>query len=554
MNATTTTERLWWKEGVIYQVYPRSFCDSNGDGIGDLPGIIQKIPYLKRLGVDIIWLSPIYRSPNDDNGYDISDYQAIMPEFGSMEEFDQLLEEVHVHGMKLVMDLVVNHSSDEHPWFQASRQSKDNPYRDYYIWRPGKGEAPPNNWKSFFSGSAWQYDEQTDEYFLHLFTRKQPDLNWENPQLRQEIYAMMRFWLDKGIDGFRMDVIPLISKQPGLPDADWDALGADFGAAYANGPRLHEFLQEMHREVMTHYDMMTIGEGVGVTPEIANLYVGRDRQELNMIFHFGHMWQDFGPGGRMDPRPIELDKFLDVFKAWDQALGDQGWNSLYLGNHDFPRMVSRFGNEDRYRVESAKLLATLLFTMRGTPGIYQGDELGMTNTPFREIEDYRDVEMMNAYQEMKSEGGDEDRFLEVARFMGRDHARTPMHWNAAAQGGFSTGEPWIMVNPNFTEINAEKAEADPSSVFHYYRLLIELRKAELDLVYAPTEYQDFVAERVYAYRRLGAEYKFQILLNFSSSEVEVPETYLAGDLLIGNYQEQGPQLRPWEARVYRLDK
>lgn len=541
----------WWKEGVIYQVYPRSFQDSNGDGIGDLQGIIQRVPYLHRLGVDIVWLSPVYQSPNDDNGYDISDYQAIMAEFGRMSDFDTLLSALHERGMKLVMDLVVNHSSDEHRWFQEARKGKDNPYRDYYIWRPGRNGGPPNNWKSFFSGSAWEYDAATDEYFLHLFTRKQPDLNWENPQLRQEIYQMMRFWLDKGIDGFRMDVIPLISKPPGLPDVDWEKLGSDFGSAYANGPRVHEFLQEMHQEVMARYDMMTIGEGVGIAPEQANLYVGKDRGELNMIFHFGHMWMDFGPGGRMDPVEINLEDFLKVFETWEAALDNDGWNSLYLGNHDFPRMVSRFGDEGQYRIPSAKLLATLLFTLRGTPGIYQGDEIGMTNTPFERIDEYRDVEMMNAYREMQEQGGDEARFLEIARFMGRDHARTPMQWSDAPQAGFTDGEPWIRVNPNYPEINAAAAEADPKSIFHYYRQLIELRKQHLDLVYAPVNFQGFPAPKVYAYQRPGKPGTYQVLLNFSDEVQAVPAHLSEGELLISNYDDghDGP-MRPWEARVY----
>lgn len=548
---TTTYKRNWWKEGIIYQVYPRSFCDRNGNGIGDLKGILEKVPYLKQLGVDILWLSPVYQSPNDDNGYDISDYRNIMAEFGSMQDFDELLAALHQRGMKLVMDLVVNHSSDEHQWFVEAKKSKDNPYRNYYIWRSGNRDNPPNNWKSFFSGSAWEYDQSSDEYYLHLFTKKQPDLNWENPQLREEVYDMMRFWLDKGIDGFRMDVIPLISKPPGLPDADWDKLGSDFGAAYANGPRIHEFLQEMNREVLSRYDMMSIGEGVGITPEQANLYVGADRQELDMIFHFGHMWLDFGPGGRMDPKEIELEEFLNVFETWDKALGDRGWNSLYLGNHDFPRMVSRFGDEGTYRIESAKLLATLLFTFRGTPGIYQGDEIGMTNTPFDSIQEYRDVEMMNAYREMKDAGGDEAKFLEVARFMGRDHARTPMQWENKLHAGFSDVDPWIRVNPNYPEINAAAAEQQPDSIYHYYRRLISLRRQYLDLVYAPMEFQGFPAPRVYAYQRQGEQFTFQVLLNFSPDPQSVPDSFKQGEILISNYSQghDGP-MRAWEARVY----
>ncbi len=540
---------------MIYQVYPRSFKDSNGDGIGDLRGIIEQVPYLHRLGVNIIWLSPVYQSPNDDHGYDISDYRRIMPEFGTMADFDELLANLHARHMRLVMDLVVNHTSDEHHWFQEARKSKDNPYRDYYIWRPGRSDGPPNNWKSFFSGSAWEYDATTDEYFLHLFTRKQPDLNWENPQVREEVYSLMRFWLDKGIDGFRMDVIPLISKQPGLPDVDWDRLQSDFGAAYANGPRVHGFLQEMHREVLAHYDVMTIGEGVGIAPAQANLYVGRDRDELNMIFHFGHMWIDFGPGGRMDPRPFSLEEFTQIFETWDQALGHRGWNSLYLGNHDFPRLVSRFGDDQVYRSESAKLLATLLFTLRGTPGLYQGEELGLTNTPFRSIEEYRDVEMMNAYREMKEQGGDEARFLAIGRDMARDHARTPMPWTDGPQAGFTEGEPWIRLNDNYDRINAAQAEADPDSIFHYYRRLIRLRREHLTLVYGDTDYQRRVAPPLYSYRRWGEAEAFQVILNFSSQPQPIDPALTQGEWLIGNYANpQLGQLQPWEARVYRIPR
>jgi len=559
METSTTTATQpssnWWKEGIIYQIYPRSFHDSNGDGIGDLPGILAKVPYLKSLGVDIIWLSPVYQSPNDDNGYDISDYEAIMPEFGTMEDFDRVLEAVHAHDMKLVMDLVVNHTSDEHRWFQEARTSKDNPYRDYYIWRKGNPDgSPPNNWKSFFSGSAWEYSEETDEYFLHLFTKKQPDLNWDNPKVREEVYRMMRFWLDKGVDGFRMDVIPLISKRPGLPDADWDTLESDFGTAYANGPRIHAYLQEMHREVLSHYDIMTIGEGVGITPEQANLYVGADRKELNMIFHFGHMWLDFGPGGRMDPISIDLDRFMGIFEEWEKALGDQGWNSLYLGNHDFTRMVSRFGDDGVYWQQSAKLLATLLLSLKGTPGIYQGDEMGMTNTPFGGIEDYRDVEMMNAYREMKEANGDEQNFLEVARFMGRDHARTPIHWDDSPHAGFTQGEPWIMVNPNHKTLNAASQEHDPNSILNYYRSMIQFRKEHLVLTYGSTTFQPTGIKGLYAFQRFNGTDRLQILLNFSEKSHSIADAYRQGLRVMGNYGDASPDatLQPWEARIYRL--
>ncbi|MEO0471794.1 MAG: alpha-glucosidase [Bacteroidota bacterium] len=543
-------KRTWWKEGVIYQIYPRSFNDSDGDGVGDLKGILEKVPYLASLGIDIIWLSPVYQSPNDDNGYDISDYYNIMTEFGNMADFDQLLEAIHAHGMRLLMDLVVNHSSDEHEWFVQSRQSKDNPYRDFYHWRATPNGSPPNNWRSFFSGSAWEYDEPSGEYYLHLFTKKQPDLNWENPKLRQAVYDMMHFWLQKGVDGFRMDVIPLISKDLAFADKDWSKLESNFGTAYANGPRVHEFLKEMNQEVMAKYDIMTVGEAPGVSTEQAGLYVNEDRDELNMIFHFGHMFMDHGPGGRMDPIPIRLQDFTSVFEEWDAAVGKTGWNSLYLGNHDFPRMVSRFGNE-AYRVESAKLLATLLFTLRGTPGIYMGDEIGMTNTPFQRIEDYRDVEALNAWEEWKREGKDLDQFLEAGRSQARDHARTPMLWDNSQNAGFTHGTPWIMVNPNYTEVNVAAAEADPNSVLHYYRQLIKLRKAHLPLVYGEMKVLDTGNENIYAYEREFEGKTYQIFLNFSNQAQSINQDLPSKDLLISNYADHhSANLRPWEAIVF----
>jgi oligo-1,6-glucosidase len=548
-------QRKWWKEGVIYQVYPRSFQDSNQDGIGDLPGILRRIPYLQKLGVDILWLSPIYASPNDDNGYDISDYYQIMPEFGTMEDFDRLLASVHEHGMRLVMDLVVNHSSDEHTWFQQSRASKDNPYREYYHWHPPVNGGPPNNWRSYFSGSAWEWDEQTGEYFLHLFSKKQPDLNWENPVLRQEIYRMMRFWLDKGVDGFRMDVIPLLSKDLSWADKDWEVLGSDFGTAYANGPRLHEFIQEMNREVMAHYDVMTIGEAPGVRADQANLYVGKDRRELNMIFHFGHMFIDHGPEGRMDPKTFPLQTFTEVFETWDQALGNEGWNSLYLGNHDFPRLISRFGSET-YRVESGKLLATLLFTLRGTPGIYQGDEIGMINAPFGKIEDYRDIEALNGYREWMAAGKSEAVFLENGRTQARDHARTPMQWNSQAQAGFTEGEPWIMLNPSYPDINAEAAQQDPLSLYAYYQSLIRMRKSDLSWVYGETEFLRLDNPELYAYIRTGETSRYLVLLNFSDQTQAIPAELPAVKWQRSSYPGEIPgssaALRPWEARIAQL--
>jgi oligo-1,6-glucosidase len=546
--------RTWWKEAVIYQIYPRSFNDSNGDGIGDIPGIIEKLDYIKELGVDVIWLSPIYQSPNDDNGYDISDYYNIMDEFGTMDDFDALLKGIHERGMKLVMDLVVNHTSDEHKWFEESRKSKDNPYRDYYIWEP----EIPNNWQSFFSGPAWELDEQTGEYYLHLFTKKQPDLNWENPKVREEVYKMMRFWLDKGIDGFRMDVIPLISKRLDWPDADFSNFAKVVEEVYANGPRLHEFLQEMNREVLSHYDILTVGEAPGVPPELANLYVGESRKELNMIFHFGHMFLDWGTD-KYDYKDWNLNEFKDVFFTWHKALGEEGWVSPFLDNHDFSRMVSRWGNDGEYRVQSAKMLATLILSLRGTPSVYMGSEIGMTNVAFESIEDYDDVETRNAYKAYKEAGRDMDKFMEAVHKQSRDNVRTPIQWDDTDNAGFTTGTPWIGVNPNYTQINAQAVLADQDSIFYYYQKMLGVRKAHSTLVYGDFELIDQGSDQLFAYRRWDAEGEFFIYLNFSSEELRTlprPQTkYL--DLVIGNYSDAEQHeliLRPWEARVYRVIK
>ncbi|MEZ4829414.1 MAG: alpha-glucosidase [Bacteroidia bacterium] len=547
-------KKHWWKEGVIYQIYPRSFCDSNGDGIGDLNGIRSQLSWLKNLGVEIVWLSPVYQSPNDDNGYDISDYYRIMDEFGTMEDFEHLLAEVHSQGMKLVMDLVVNHTSDEHFWFQESKKSKDNPYRNYYIWRPPLNGGLPNNWKSFFSGSAWEWDENTGEYYLHLFSRKQPDLNWDNPEVRQEVYRLMRFWLDKGIDGFRMDVIPFISKPEGLPDKDWANM-PDYGVAYANGPRVHEYIKEMHREVLSHYDIMTIGEGVGISAEMANLYVGDDRGELNMIFHFDHMFIDHGQGGRMDPVGYSLNDFLAVFERWEKALGEKGWGSIYLGNHDFPRMVSRFGDDGKYWEKSAKMLATLVLTRKGTPCIYQGDEMGMTNTPFASIAEYRDIEILNAWKQLKKEEGDEKKFLSTALRQARDHARTPMQWTDGDYAGFSTHEPWIRVNSNVDKINAGIQMKDENSVYHYYRNLIGLRKQYNAWIYGETTVIPTGNEDIYAYIRTLADQEFLIMLNFSGKQSRHSVFATEGEMILNNYPAGGydsMELRPWEAVIVKL--
>lgn len=552
----------WWKEAVIYQIYPRSFKDSNGDGIGDLRGIIEKLDYLKELGVDVLWLSPIYQSPNDDNGYDISDYYKIMSDFGNMDDFNEMLEGIHQRGMKLLMDLVVNHSSDEHKWFTESRKSKDNPYRDYYYWRPAKADgSKPNNWKSFFGGDAWDYDEQTEEYYLHLFTKKQPDLNWENPKVRQEVYKIIRYWLDKGVDGFRMDVIPFISKRLPFEDVNPDRGFNDVVInTYANGPRLHEFLQEMVCESIDSYDVMTVGEGIGVTPENGLLYVGEDRGELNMVFHFEHMFINQGKGGKFDIVDFQLTDLKRGFTVWDNALGQKGWVNIYLDNHDFPRMVSRFGDDGKYHRESAKLLATLILTLRGTPCIYQGSEIGMTNVAFPSIEDYRDVETLNFYEEAKERGEDMDAFLKAVHIQGRDNVRTPVQWSDEPNAGFTTGNPWIKANPNYPKINAEAALKNTNSIWHYYQQMLQFRKKNRDvLVYGDYEVIDEPNQKVYAYKRSIKGKTMIVVLNFTSEYVPFEVPCAVDDLqyLKGNYKgkiegEEGSvlDLRPWEARVY----
>lgn len=558
-------QRLWWKEAVVYQIYPRSFYDTNGDGIGDLRGITSRLDYLKQLGVDVIWLSPVYESPNDDNGYDISNYQEIMRDFGTMADFEEMLSEMHSRGIKLVMDLVANHTSDEHPWFIESRSSKENPYRDYYIWRQGKDGQEPNNWLSFFSGSAWQLDEQTGEYYLHLFSKRQPDLNWENEAVRNEIYKMMTYWLDKGIDGFRMDVINAISKVPGFPSAS-AANGERYawgGQFFMNGPRVHEFIQEIHARVLSKYDIMTVGETGGVTTEDAILYAGEDRGELNMIFQFEHMDLDAGPGGKWDLKPWHLSELKQVMSRWQNSLYNKAWNSLYLNNHDQPRAVSRFGSDTKYRVESAKMLATFLHLQQGTPYIYQGEEIGMTNVEFDGIEDYRDVEILNLWRERVLEKGeDAGNLLHAIHVKGRDNARTPMQWNDHANAGFTTGQPWIKVNPNYREINVEQALKDPNSIFYHYRSLIRLRHENPVIVYGR---YDLILEdhpEIYAFTRTLDDEVWLVVNNFFAGEpvFELPEGLpnQSAQLMLSNYEANPDEsltqlrLRPYESRVYKL--
>lgn len=556
--------RKWWKEAVIYQIYPRSFCDSNGDGIGDIRGIISKLDYLKDLGIDVVWLGPVYKSPNDDNGYDISDYRTIMDEFGTMEDWEELLRGMHSRGIKLVMDLVVNHTSDEHPWFVEAQSSVDNAKRDYYIWRKGRDGKEPNNWMSFFTPSAWKYDAVTGEYYLHLFSEKQPDLNWENPALRDEIFEMMKFWLDKGVDGFRMDVINCISKVDGLPAVKSEAEGYQWAGEYFfNGPRVHEYLQEMNEKVLSEYDVMTVGETPGVTPQDGLLYVGGDRRELNMLFQFELMDIDSGAGGKWDVAPWRLQDFKRIITKWQSELHGKGWNSLYLNNHDQPRMVSRFGNDTVYRTESAKMLATLLHTLQGTPYVYQGEEIGMTNVAFESINDYRDIETMNMYeQKVIKEGMEPAEALALIHKKGRDNTRTPMQWSDEKNAGFTAGKPWLGVNPNYTEINVKNAQEDTNSILHYYKKLIGLRKLHPVMVYG--EYIPILEEdeAVFSCIRCLDARRLLVILNFTSGS---PVFRLPGniefsdkELLISNYSVDPAQdpaelvLRPYEARVYAL--
>ena len=552
-------EKKWWKESVVYQVYPRSFCDSNGDGIGDLNGITSKLDYLKELGIDVIWLSPVYQSPNDDGGYDISDYQAIMDEFGTMEDFDRLLAAAHERGIKIVMDLVVNHSSDEHKWFIESRKSVDNPYRDYYIWRPAKEDGSlPNNWGSCFSGPAWEYDKTTDMYYLHLFSKKQPDLNWENPVVRQEVYDMMNWWLEKGVDGFRMDVISLISKAPGLPDYEPESTGYAAYNAGANGPRVHEFLQEMREKALNNANTMTVGECAGVTLEEAKKYARSDGKELNMVFQFEHMEADFDEKtGKWTTQKLDLRVLKEILTRWQKGLQDIAWNSLYWENHDQPRSVSRFGNDsDQYREISAKMLATCVHMMQGTPYVYQGEELGMTNCPFNKLENLRDLESINAYHELTEQGKiSEEDMIAAINYKGRDNARTPMQWDDSAYAGFSTAEPWIMVNPNYTKINAKDQVSREDSVFKYYQKLIRLRHNSDLIVYGTYDLILADDKDIYAYTRTLGDEKLIVYCNFSENtrEVELPEEFTNGKIFISNYDDAAVNekitLRPYEAIV-----
>ena len=557
--------RAWWKEAVVYQIYTRSFLDSNGDGVGDIPGILSKVDYLKELGVDVIWLTPVYPSPNIDNGYDVSDYRAIAREYGTFEDWEALRDALHERGMRLIMDLVVNHTSDQHPWFTESRSSTDNPYRDYYIWRREKKGAEPNNWASAFGGSAWQFDPRTAEYYLHIFAPGQPDLNWENPAVRREVHEIMRFWLERGVDGFRMDVINMISKTPGLPDAPVTRPGPyQWGGQYfVQGPRLTEFLREMHAEVLSHHDVMTVGETPGITTEHALDITHESGGALNMLFQFEHVDLDSGEHGKWALTSWELRQLKHVITRWQKELEGRGWNSFYLGNHDQPRAVSRFGDDRVYRIESAKLLATFLLLLQGTPYIYQGDEIGMTNVEFESIHSYRDIETLNFHREsLAQRGWTEDRVMAAVHAKSRDNARTPMQWTAERHAGFTTGTPWIGANPNHRTINVERARRNPDSVYHYYRRLIELRRANPVAVYGSYDLTAEAHEQVFAFTRTLSDDRLLVVLNFSTD----PAVFAPGsdvpcddaELLISNYPDghghdfRLQELRPYEARVFRL--
>ena len=548
----------WWKEGIIYQIYPRSFFDSSGNGIGDLNGISKKLNYIKSLGVDMVWICPFYKSPNKDNGYDISDYKDISKIFGDLNTFDTLLKKMHSLGLKLIMDLVVNHTSDKHPWFKKARKSRESKFHDYYIWKDGEKDKKPNNWKSVFSGSAWKWNEQTKEYFLHLYTKNQPDLNWENPTVRKEVYSIIDFWLSKGVDGIRMDVISLISKRLDFKNIPNNMIFIDvMEKYYANGPRVHEYIKEMNKKVLSKYDIVTIGEGPGINLNNGLDYVNEDENELNMIFHFDHLTMDFGKEGKYDPIPFDFIKFKKIFSNWDKLFSKRGWNSIFLGNHDFSRIVSRFGNDNEFHEESSKLLATLLMTLRGTPSLYQGDEIGMTNIDYNNISFYDDVETINAWKEAIDNKKNMKKFFEAIQKQSRDNARTPMQWDNKKNAGFSKAKPWIKVNDNYKKINVKNQEKDLDSILNHYKLLIKLRKENSTLVYGKYEDLDPMHTKIFSYKRCDDNDVFIIHLNFSDCSVKININEIKDyKLVISNYTfaKKSYNLNPWEARIYKLIK
>jgi oligo-1,6-glucosidase len=559
--------QTWWKEGIVYQIYPRSFKDTTGNGIGDLRGVIEKLDYIASLGVDIIWLNPVYDSPNDDNGYDIRDYRTIMAEFGTRDDFDELLAGMKARNLRLVMDLVVNHCSDEHEWFQQSRSSRENPYRDYFHWWPAEKGTPPKRWSYFdVEENAWQYDAQTDAYYLHYFAVKQPDLKWENPTVRQEIYDMMHFWFQKGVDGFRMDVIPFISKDTSYPEIDATA-PHEFIAYYANGPKVHEYLNELNREVISKYDAFTVGEGPGIDIAQALDFVHEDRKEMDMFFHFDLMSFDRKPGEVFTMRDDtwKLSEFKKVFSDWDSAFAKAGWGSLFLANHDFPRAVSRWGNDSpEHWKNSATLLHTFLLTMRGTPYFYQGDEIGMTNVRFTDIDDYRDINTINRYENVKNSGSNLTAFMESEQHAARENARTPMHWDATPHAGFTATTPWIRLNPNYHDgVSVAHQEEENYSILSYFRKITAVRKSNRALVYGAYECLAPDHQQIYAYTRtLGAD-RFLVLLNFSDDTVTytLPNhiTYnrkvkvISNSLILDDQTYREFMLGAWQAVVYKIE-
>ena len=552
-------ERVWWKEAVGYQIYPRSFKDSNNDGIGDIIGIISKLDYLKELGIDVIWICPMYKSPNDDNGYDISDYQDIMDDFGNMEDFDLMLDEVHKRGMKLIIDLVINHTSDEHPWFIESKLSKDSKKRDWYIWRDGKDGAEPNNWESIFKGSAWQYDENTEQYFLHLFSKRQPDLNWDNEEVRQEIYKMINWWLDKGIDGFRVDAISHIKKEPGLIDMD-NPHNLNYVSSFdkhMNVDGIHEYLEELNKNTFSKYDIMTVGEANGVDASESEMWVGEENGKFNMIFQFEHLnlW------GEVGENKFNVKEYKKVLTKWQNALEGKGWNALFVENHDIPRVVSSWGNDNEYLEESAKAFALMYFMQKGTPFIYQGQEIGMTNVRFDSIEKYNDVKSINIYEEKINEGVSVNEALKAVASISRDNARTPMQWDASDYAGFSENTPWIDVNENYKTINVEKQLANKDSVLNFYKDLIKIRKENLSLVYGKYDMILDEDENIYAYTRTLNNDKYVVIVNLSDEKALYKYDDLNlnyENLMLANYKirEHGMLnelvLKPYEARLYKV--
>ena len=552
-------ERVWWKEAVGYQIYPRSFKDSNNDGIGDIIGIISKLDYLKELGIDVIWVCPMYKSPNDDNGYDISDYQDIMDDFGNMEDFDLLLDEVHKRGMKLIIDLVINHTSDEHPWFMESKLSKDSKKRDWYIWRDGKYGVEPNNWESIFKGSAWQYDENTEQYFLHLFSKRQPDLNWDNEEVRQEIYKMINWWLDKGIDGFRVDAISHIKKEPGLIDME-NPHNLNYVSSFEkhmNVDGIHEYLEELNKNTFSKYDIMTVGEANGVDASESEMWVGEENGKFNMIFQFEHLnlW------GEVGENKFNVKEYKNVLTKWQNALEGKGWNALFIENHDIPRVVSSWGNDNEYLQASAKAFALMYFMQKGTPFIYQGQEIGMTNVRFDSIEKYNDVKSINIYEEKINEGVSVHEALKAVASISRDNARTPMQWDASDYAGFSENTPWIDVNENYKTINVEKQLANKDSVLNFYKDLIKIRKENLSLVYGKYDMILDEDENIYAYTRTLNNDKYVVIVNLSDEKALYKYDDLNlnyENLMLANYKirEHGMLnelvLKPYEARLYKV--